>query len=315
MAENTAAQSGGVARRTKASLSYPGALLSFALERHFALVMSLPAFIIVAGVTVVPILVGVGYSFTNYSLDRPRAVRFIGLTNYLNLRTDPNVPKVLVTTFEFVVGAVLVETVIGMALALLLARTFRGVGAFRLIYTLPLLTAGVAIATSWRYLLSPSFGWVNYFLGVVGLPQPEWTANTATALPSIILADSWSGVPLMALLILAGLLAVPQQLIEAAKIDGASGPQVFRYAVLPSIAPVLTIGILFQIVNSFRRFELIQIMTGGGPGIATMVLNYYIYQTGFAATQMGYASALAVLLVACMAVALLVVFSIIRARR
>lgn len=300
--------------KAAASVSF-GELLSGLVERHFAFLLSVPAFVVVAGVTVLPILVGIGYSFTNYSLDRPKAVRFVGLANYAELRTDPNVPKVLATTFAFVVGAVTVETLLGLGLALLLARTFRGVGTFRLLYTLPLLTAGIAVATTWRYLLSPSFGWVNYFLGVVGLPQPDWTASASTALPSIILADSWSGVPLMALLILAGLLAVPQQLIEAARIDGASAPQIFRYAVLPSIAPVLTIGILFQIVNAFRRFELIQVMTGGGPGIATMVLNYYIYQTGFQKSQMGYASALAMLLVFCMVTAIVIVFGIGRARR
>jgi multiple sugar transport system permease protein len=316
MANNAAAERRS--RLVNGSQTVPAAireLFANASERHFAVLVSLPAFVVVAAVTVVPILVGIAYSFTNYSLDRPRAVRLIGLGNYANLLADPNVPKVLVTTFAFVAGAVTVETVVGMGLALLLARSFRGVGIFRLLYTLPLMTAGIAVATTWRYLLSPSFGWVNFFLGAVGLPQPEWTASAATALPSIILADMWSGAPLMALLILAGLLAVPQQLIEAAKIDGASARQVFRYAVLPSIAPVVTIGILFQIVNAFRRFELIQLMTGGGPGIATMVLNYYIYQTGFQSTRMGYASALAMLLVACMLVALFVVFRIARLRR
>jgi multiple sugar transport system permease protein len=289
--------------------------LSTLLERHFGVLVSLPAFFVVAGVTLVPILVGIGYSFTSYSLDRPRAIRFIGLLNYKDIGTDPQVPKVLVTTFSFVAGVVVVETLAGLALALLLARGFRGVGVYRVLYTLPLLVAGIAVATTWRYLLNPSFGWVNFLLGSVGLPQPDWTASSITALPSIILADSWSGVPLMALLILAGLLAVPQHLVEAAKIDGANGRQIFRYAVLPSIAPVLTIGVLFQIVNAFRRFELIQVMTGGGPGISSMVLNYYIYQTGFAASQIGYASALAVLLLACMIASLLVVFTIARRRR
>jgi multiple sugar transport system permease protein len=290
----------------------PRARLASIWERHFPTIMSLPAFLVVAGVTVVPVLLGVAYSFTNYNLDRPRSLGFIGLGNYIDMARDPNVPKVLVTTLVFVVGAVTIETLGGLGLALLLARKFRGVGFFRLVYTLPLMTAGIAIAVTWRYLLSPSFGWVNWGLGAVGLPQPDWIAGSASALPSIILADAWSGIPLMAILILAGLLGMSQDLIDAAKTDGASARQAFWYVTLPSIAPVLTIGILFQIVNAFRRFELIQVMTGGGPGIATMVLNYFIYQTGFSASRMGYASALSVLLVSLMLLALFAVFRIAR---
>ena len=182
-------------------------------------------------------------------------------------------------------------------------------------YTLPLLTAGVVIAVSWRFLLTPGFGWVNYLLGLVGLPQQLWTSGTLTALPSVIIADAWTGIPLMAILILAGLLGVRQELVDAATVDGASQRQVLRYVILPSIAPVITFGVLFQTVNLFRRFEIIQIMTGGGPGIATTTLNFYTYQNGFTENDMGYSSALSTLLIACMLVSLLAFALIGRLRR
>jgi multiple sugar transport system permease protein len=285
------------------------------LERHFPLFMSLPAFVVVAGVTVVPIAVGIAYSFTTYNLDTPAATQFYGLGNYTDMLGDPSVPQVMLTTLEFVAGSVIFETVGGLLLALLLARPIRGIRTFRLLYTMPLMTAGIAIATTFRYLFNLSFGWINWILGALHLPEPTWISQTATALPSVIIADSWSGIPLMALLILAGLLGVSQELIDAAKVDGATAPQVFRYITLPSISPVLTIGILFQIVNTFRRFELIQVMTDGGPGIATTVLNYYIYQMAFYYSKIAYASALALLLLACVLASLIVVFALSRIRR
>ncbi len=274
------------------------------VERHFTVLLMLPAFLVVAAITVVPIIVGLAYSLTNYNLNHPNRVRFIGLDNYVELFHDRYLPRVLVTTFTFVAGALVVEVLCGLGIALLLARTFRGVRVFRILYTLPLLTAGVVIAVSWKFLLTQDFGWVNYLLGVAGLPQPQWTAGTDTALPSVIIADAWTGIPLMAILILAGLLGVKQELIDAATADGASGRQVLRYVTLPSIAPVITFGILFQTVNLFRRFEIIQIMTGGGPGIATTTLNFYVYQNGFTLNDMGYSSALSSLLIVCMLVAL-----------
>ena len=285
------------------------------IERHFTLLMMLPAFILVTLVTVVPIAVGIGYSFTNMNLNRPNRVKFIGLDNYFELLEDRWLPLVLLITFTFVIGALILEVLAGLGVAVLLARAFRGVRIFRVLYTLPLLTAGIVIAISWRFLLNENFGWVNWLLGLAGLPQPEWLSNTFSALPSVILVDAWTGIPLMAILILAGLLSVNQELIDAATVDGASARQTFRYVVLPALVPVITFGVLFQTVNLFRRFELIQLMTGGGPGVATTTLNFYVYANGFnPLSDIGYANALSTLLIGCMLLALFVFFMLAKVR-
>lgn len=298
-----------------AQTSESGRWASF-VERHFAVLFGLPAFVLVAAITVVPIAVGIAASFSDYNLNRPDTWHYIGLDNYAALLSDPEIAEVLINTFVFVVGALIFQIALGLLFATLLARRFRGVAVFRLLYMLPLLVAGVVLAIAWKYLLNESFGWVNYFLGLLRLPEPQWLSGNQTALPSVILADSWTSVPLMATILLAGLLGVKEDLIDAARIDGASAWQIFLHIKLPSIAPVITIAVLFQTVNLFRRFELIQILTGGGPGLATMTLNYYVYQTGFLiSSDMGYANAISVLLVACMLLSLFVIWRLSRLRR
>ncbi|MCW2701440.1 MAG: transrane transporter [Blastococcus sp.] len=277
-------------------------------DRHFATLLTLPALLTVAAVTLVPILIGIGYSFTNYNTTTPSQVRFVGFDNYRNLFADPDLPRVLMTTFLFVVLMIGAETVLGLGLALLLERPMRGLAAYRVLYTMPLLTAGVVVAISWRYLLNGNFGWFNYLLGLLGIPGIDWLGSSSTALIGVVLSDMWVGVPLMAILLLAGLIGLDPELPEAAATDGASPWQIFRRVTLPGLAPVLTIAVIFRTVDAFRKFELIQLETTGGPGISTKILNLYIYQQGFGYGRLGYASAMSIFLVVLMVLALSVVF-------
>ena len=282
-------------------------------DRRFFVLAALPAFVVVFLVTIVPLAAAFGLSFTSYTSANPVA-SWVGLRNYRLLFSDPNVPTVLVVTLLFAVAAVVLETLVGTTLALLMARKMRGVSVYRVLYLIPLMVAGIAAAVSWKALLDTSAGWVNSILGVFGIPQANWLASPTLALPSVVIADIWTGAPIVAVLVLAALLGMPEDPLEAARIDGASQLQVVRYIILPAIRPVLGFAVIFRTVDVFRQFGLIQILTGGGPGTKTTTLNYYIYQTVFTYGNISYGSTLAVLLIVAMAIPLGVIYLLTRRR-
>jgi multiple sugar transport system permease protein len=282
-------------------------------DRRFFVLAALPAFVVVFLVTIVPLAAAFGLSFTSYTSANPVA-SWVGLRNYRLLFSDPNVPTVLVVTLVFAVAAVVLEALVGTILALLMARKMRGVSVYRVLYLIPLMVAGIAAAVSWKALLDTSAGWVNSILGVFGIPQANWLASPTLALPSVVIADIWTGAPIVAVLVLAALLGMPEDPLEAARIDGASQLQVVRYIILPAIRPVLGFAVIFRTVDVFRQFGLIQILTGGGPGTKTTTLNYYIYQTVFTYGNISYGSTLAVLLIVAMAIPLGVIYLLTRRR-
>jgi multiple sugar transport system permease protein len=175
---------------------------------------------------------------------------------------------------------------------------------------MPLLVPGVASSVAWSVLFNDGNGWINYFASVVGLPQLNWAGGTHTAMPTVIIANAWAGIPIISIILLAGLLSLPKEPVEAAKIDGASELRILAHVTLPALRPVLAFAALFQMVNLFREFAEFAIITGGGPGLATSVLNYYVYQTTFVFGELGLGAALAVVLVFLMAVPLLVIFKL-----
>ena len=147
-----------------------------------------------------------------------------------------------------------------------------------MIFLLPLTVASVAAAISWAALLNTSQGWVNYYLGLLHLPQPNWLASSSAAMPSVIITDMWSGVPVVAVIVLAALIGAPRDPIEAAMVDGASAWNRFRYVTFPAIMPALVLAALLRTVAAFQQFALFEVLTGGGPGLSTTVINFYVYQ-------------------------------------
>ena len=274
------------------------------LDHHWAFAFVLPALVVLVAVTAIPFVSALGLSFTNFNLNKMAEARFVGVDNYVAFAGDAKLQAILVTTIVLVVAIVVFETLTGMALAVLLNREFRGIGLIRSIDTLPLMVTAVVVAITWRALFNTNVGWINYFLGLVGLPTPNWLGDPMTALPAIVIADIWVGTPFMAILILAGLIGVSKELHEAAAVDGASSWKVFWYVSLPAIRPVLVVAILLRTVDAFRKFESITVMTKGGPGTATTILNLYVYETSFLFGKLGYGAALAVLLVVLMSVVL-----------
>lgn len=254
------------------------------------------------GITAVPFILTIGLAFTNYDLILSQNWKFIGLDNFTGLLADPQMPIVVFNTAYLVIATTLLDTVIGLGLAILMEASFRGVGLIRSLYLLPIMTAPIIVALTWRAMFNDEAGWINYFLGLVGLPQPVWLGNPILAMPTVIISDMWTGVCFQAVLLLAGLLAVSHELKEAAVTDGANRWQVFRHVTLPSIRPILFVAVLLKAIDEFRKFEGIQILTTGGPGIATTTLNLQIYDTGLFYDQVGYAAAYGVLMIGMIAV-------------
>jgi multiple sugar transport system permease protein len=279
------------------------------IDKRFFAMAAAPAIVLVTLVTLVPLIIGIYLSFTNYEPINP-SFKFAGLVNYRELLHDGNTHAAIKNSLIFAGAGIVIELLFGLGIALLLSRRMRGMSILRTIYVLPLMVAGVASAVTWRALLNTSNGWVNYFLGLVGLGQPNWLASTTTAMPSVILADAWGGVPIIAIVLLAGLLSLPKEPVDAARMDGASEFAILRYITLPGIRPVLAFAVLFRLVDLFRQFALFSIVTGGGPGLATNVLNFYVYQTTFVFGELGYGAALAIALVVLMAIPLLIIFKL-----
>ena len=275
-----------------------GSTLKSLGDRHFLALVSWPSLLVMLAVTAVPFAISIGLAFTNYDLVLSNQWHFNGLANFDRLIHDPEIPEVVWNTVYLVVGSTVLDTAFGLLLAVLLDSKIRGVGFIRALYMLPIMTAPIVVALTWRAMFNNDAGWINYFLGLVHLPQPLWLGNPSLAMPAVLLSDMWTGVPFQAVLLLAGLLAVDNSLREAAISDGANMWQVFWHVTLPSLRPVLFIAVILRFIDAFRKFEGIQVLTTGGPGIASTPLNLQIYNTGLFYDQVGYAAAMGVLLVA-----------------
>jgi multiple sugar transport system permease protein len=278
-------------------------------DRRFYALATVPALVVVTGVVAVPLVIGVYLSFTDYTPVAPTFV-WAGLINYRDILHNSQIHVTINNTIIYAGAGIVIQVLFGLGVALLLARPLRRMAIFRVIYMMPLMVPGVASAVTWSVLFNTGSGWINYFFSLVGLPQVNWTGNSHTAMPTVIVASSWTGIPVIAIILLAGLLALPKDPVEAARIDGASSARVLLHVTLPGLRPVIAFAALFQMVNLFREFALFQIVTGGGPGLSTSVLNYYVYQTTFVFGELGLGAALAVVLVVVMAVPLVIIYKL-----
>jgi multiple sugar transport system permease protein len=267
------------------------------VDRHFLILSSWPSLLVMLAVTLIPFAATIGLSFTNYDLVRSQGWQFIGLGNFVDLVHDKDTPQIVFNTAYLVIATTTLETLFGLGLAVLMDSSITGVGLIRTAYILPIMTAPIVVALTWRAMFNDEAGWINYFLGLAHLPQPTWLGDPLLAMPAVILADMWTGVSFQAVLLLAGLLSVPRELKEAAESDGANAWQVFWNVTLPSIQPVLFVAVVLRMIDAFRKFEGIQILTTGGPGNASTPINLQIYNTGLFYHQVGYAAAYGVVMI------------------
>jgi multiple sugar transport system permease protein len=277
-------------------------VLSRFTDKHILLLLLLPSFIVLFLLTVFPLLWAFWLSFTDYNLSIPESGRFVGLQTYYYVFTNPSFVVALLNTFYLVAAILVSETLLGLLLALLLARDFHGQRLMRVLFMIPMMTTPIVVALTWRMLFNVRFGYVDYFLGFLGVPHLEWLGHPVRAMLALIISDIWVGTSEMTILLLAGLVSLPEEPFEASLIDGASALQRFRNITLPLMRPVMAMAIMFRAVDAFRKFESIQIMTGGGPGEATTTINFLIFDTGFRFSRLADASVQAVVLVVLMLV-------------
>jgi len=237
-----------------------------------------------------PLIASFGLSFTSWDLLTP--IKWIGLGNYKTLISDQVFWKVLWNTIYFTIGNVPVGIILSLFLAIALNQKIKGITIFRAVYFLPVISSTVAVAVVWQWLYNPQFGLLNYLLSLVGIDGPNWLSSTTWAMPAVIITSIWRGLGFNMVLFLAGLQGIPETYYDAAKIDGANWWALFKNITVPLLSPTTFFVVVISIINSFQVFDLIYVMTAGGPARSTSVLVHYLYQNAFQYFKMGYASAI-----------------------
>jgi len=256
-----------------------------------------PTLLILAVVTLYPLF----YVFW-LSLHRRLLIfdisKFIGLENYGFLLSDDRFWNALYNTVYFTAVSVFLELILGLAMAMLLNRGFKGKGLMRSIILVPWIIPTVVSAKMWEWMYNPDFGILNYLLraNINWLGSPFWALNAA------VFVDVWKTTPFVVLLLVARLQTIPVDLYQAARVDGASNWYIFRRITLPLLTPMILIVLIFRTLDAFRVFDVIYVLTGGGPGNTTETLSIYAYKTLFQTLQFGYGSALAVTVFICVAI-------------
>lgn len=271
--------------------------MSIWLDAHCHWILILPCVLVIAVVIVYPILYTFHMSLHSWFISATTKPKFVGLENFVKIFTaDERFFSALKVTIYFTGISVLIEVILGIGLAQFFNRDFFGKSFARSLMILPIASTPVAISLVWRNMYDPVRGIANYFLSLLHLPQFVWLKDPYTVIPSLILVDVWQWTPLVMLIALAGMTALPLDPYEAAVIDGASAWQLFRYITLPLIKPSIVVATIFRFIDSVKTFDMIYVTSEGGPGVASQILNLYAFDQGFRYFHMGYASSLLVVL-------------------
>jgi multiple sugar transport system permease protein len=252
----------------------------------------LPALIVVLAIIVFPWVFTVWMSLHEWKVGSPTT--FVGLANYFRLPNDPRFIDSIWHTLIYSALSVLLPLVFGTLAAVVFHAKFPGRGFLRGIFIMPMMATPVAIALVWTMMFHPQLGVLNYLLSLVGLPPQLWVFHPATVIPSLVLVETWQWTPLVMLIVLGGLAAIPAEPYESAQIDGANLWQVFRFITLPLITPFLFIAAMIRMIDAVKSFDIIFAITQGGPGSASETINLYLYSVAFIYYDVGYASAIAV---------------------
>ncbi|MGQ9615579.1 MAG: carbohydrate ABC transporter permease [Spirochaetota bacterium] len=260
-------------------------------EKRLGIYFFLPAGIIIVGVIIYPLLFSLATSFTTYGFLNPFFNQLVWFENYRAIFDDVYFWNSLYVIFKFVFVVVALEFCLGFCIALLLNRKIKAKGVFYTVLTIPMVMAPVAVALIWRVFLHPELGVMNYFLSFFKIKPVNWLGSEKVAFWTVVMVDIWQQVSFMILMLLAGLVSLPSDPYEAAAIDGASAFQRFFYITLPLMKPVIVIALLIRIIFGFRTFDLVYILTRGGPGVTTDVMSYYIYRRTFMGLSLSESSA------------------------
>lgn len=264
-------------------------------RRLTALAFLLPNLIGFLLFTLIPVMTAFVLSFMEWDSANP--AKFVGLKNFMALFRTRSFRVALWNTIYYTVGVVPLTIVVSLALAVLFSKPIRGIAFFRAAHYFPYLASIVAVAGVWQFLYNADAGPINMFLKSIGVANPpRWTASTTWAMPAVIIMNVWRSCGYYMIMFVSGIQAIPSHLYEAAMLDGAGGLQRFRYVTLPMLSPTMFFVSIICIINSFKVFGAIYVMTQGGPGGSTSVLVYEIYTQAFSNFKFGFASAEALVL-------------------
>jgi multiple sugar transport system permease protein len=287
-----------------AGTTRPGALAR--QDRRFGLLMTAPGLAALMLVVAFPVFFALFTSLYDYKLTHPVYDTFVGIDNYTAAFGEEYLTTSLWVTAKFVVAVVLIEFCIGFLVALMLNSIKRFKNVYYVIVLMPLMINPVIVGLVWRMLLHSELGIVNYVIRSAGLNPLNWLGDADTAFWTLVFVDIWHQVSFMAILLLAGLAALPREPYEAARMDGARTFRSFIHITLPLMRPVIVVALLLRLIFAVKTFDLVFVMTKGGPGTATDFISYYIYRSAFFGLDIGRASAMsALLLVAVLALTII----------
>jgi len=266
-------------------------------EKLIKLLFLWPSLAILLFLIAYPFVMLIYYSFFNFSFLRQANTKFIGLTNYLLILTDTYTWERFIFTFKYVGLSVSIQFVLGILIAWLLQRNFRGKDAVFTVVLMPMMLCPIVVGLLWRYMFNTEWGIINYFLhNILGFARIEWLGVEQNSIWATIIANTWMWTPFMILLASAAFSSVPKHLYEAASVDRASGWFKFTNITLPLSAPILVLALIFRLMDEMKQFDLIYTLTGGGPGDATQTVSFTLYKTAFQYFYTGEGSAWAFIL-------------------
>lgn len=262
-------------------------------EKLVALLLLAPGVFYLFAMAVYPTIYSLWLAVHNYTLYRPDLASFAGISNFTDLFGDELFRQSFRVTLAFAAAAVALELAIGLTIAVLLDRKMTGIGLLRTLLIVPVLISPVGMGLTFRYIFAPSYGLLNYLLRSAGLPMVDWIVSTTWALPVVIAVDVWQWTPFVTLILLSAMQSVSVEVVEAAELDGLGEWQKLWRIVMPLIKPVVIVILLIRLIDAIRSFDLVFVLTRGGPGSSTEVLSILSYVTGFTSGDMGTASAIA----------------------
>lgn len=264
-------------------------------EKYFRFIILAPALVIVVLLTIYPIISIVYTSLHQYHYIQGTK-NYVGFKNFIRLVNDKFFLISIRNTFEFAVLSTFSELLVGLGLALLFKDRFFGRKYLLPIVIIPMLLSTMVVCATWRILYHYNYGLINYIIRTLGLGEVGWLTNKSIVMESIVLVEIWQWAPLSFLILLAGLQSIPDELYEAARVDGAAGIRILWHITLPLLKPQVLLVVLLRSIDTFKLFDKVYALTGGGPGNATETISYYIYREGFTYFHLGRASAASVIM-------------------
>ncbi|MDR3376903.1 MAG: sugar ABC transporter permease [Ancalomicrobiaceae bacterium] len=269
-------------------------------DRALAWLFIAPSIVLLLAINIFPLIWTIYLSFTNYRANRPNApIKGVGIDNYVSILTDADVWQPMQATAHFVLWTILIETVLGFGLAFLIDRKFRGHGLWTTIILIPMMLSPAVVGNFWKFIYQPQTGLFNYLIGMLtgqSASSFEMIGSVRLAPWSIIIVDVWMWTPYVVLICLAGLRSIPDYIYEAAEVDRASKWRQFWTITLPMALPFIMLAVLFRGIENFKMFDMVNLLTSGGPGSTTEVASITLKREAFESWRTGYSSAFAIIL-------------------